>query len=79
MEAHSSTSACNLLCVCLAGTLLPTLAKGADDIFWVHQLHEALVASGYFPDDDEVADWLFGDHTAHALSMFQVRTLNCGK
>jgi hypothetical protein len=51
----------------------PTLAKGADDVFWVHQLHEALAAHGFYPDDEEAADWFFGDHTANALSMFQAR------
>jgi hypothetical protein len=51
----------------------PTLAKGADDVFWVHQLHEALAAHGFYPDDDEAADWFFGDHTANALSLFQAR------
>lgn len=62
----------------IAGGSLPTLAKGADDIFWVHQLQDALVAEGYYPDEDEMGDWYFGDHTANALSMFQACTCNSG-
>ena len=49
----------------------PALAKGADDIYWVHKLHEALTVHGYYPDDDEAADWFFGDHTASAVIAFQ--------
>ena len=54
-----------------SGTSAPLLAKGADDIYWVHQLHVALTAHGYYPDDDEAADWFFGDHTASAVISFQ--------
>ncbi|KAK9839516.1 hypothetical protein WJX81_006803 [Elliptochloris bilobata] len=53
------------------GVSAPLLAKGTDDIFWVHQLHEALGSHGFYPDDDEAADWYFGDHTASALTSFQ--------
>ena len=62
----------------IAGGSLPTLAKGADDIFWVHQLQDALVAKGYYPDEDEMGDWYFGDHTTNALSMFQACTRHSG-
>lgn len=57
------------------GESAPALAKGADDIYWVHQLHEALTAHGYYPDDDEAADWFYGDHTASAVTAFQACTL----
>ena len=57
------------------GESAPALAKGADDIYWVHQVHEALTAHGYYPDDDEAADWFYGDHTASAVTSFQACTL----
>ena len=57
------------------GESAPALAKGADDIYWVHQLHEALTVHGYYPDDDEAADWFYGDHTASAVTAFQACTL----
>lgn len=60
------------------GMSAPVLAKGADNIYWVHQLHEALTAHGYYPDDDEAADWFFGDHTASAVTAFQACTLWLG-
>ena len=60
------------------GNSAPALAKGADDIYWVHQLHGALTAHGYYPDDDEAADWFYGDHTASAVTAFQACMLWLG-
>ncbi len=49
----------------------PVLTVGDDDIYWVAQLHTALLAKGYYPPDDECEDWCFGDGTQVALLSFQ--------
>ena len=45
---------------------------GCDDIYWVNHLHSALSSKGYFPGDEEMESWLFGDQTQSALLTFQV-------
>lgn len=54
------------------GQSAPALAHGADDIFWVNQLHTALHSKGYHPGDEEMEVWLFGEQTLSALLTFQV-------
>ena len=49
----------------------PTLSLGADDIFWVAKLHSALDEHGYYPGDEEVEAWVFGEQTLSALLTFQ--------
>ncbi|KAK9811174.1 hypothetical protein WJX73_008388 [Symbiochloris irregularis] len=49
----------------------PKLAKGADDIFWVSQLHTGLEAKGFNVDTEEAEEWFFGDSTEDALLTFQ--------
>jgi hypothetical protein len=44
---------------------------GDDDIFWVSQLHGGLMAAGFYPSDEEVENWVFGEGTQGALLMFQ--------
>ena len=53
----------------------PTLALGADDIFWVVHLHAALDEQGYHPGDEEVEAWVFGEQTLSALLTFQASGL----
>jgi hypothetical protein len=55
--------------------VVPTLVMGADDVFWVTQLQNALDAKGYFCGDSEVEDMYFGDGTFSALITFQVALL----
>lgn len=50
----------------------PTLVSGSDDIYWVSELHRALVAAGYYPGDDDVEDFFFGDSTQSAVMTLQV-------
>lgn len=49
----------------------PPLTLGADDIFWVNQLHTALVDLGYYPGDEDIDDFYFGDSTQGALMTMQ--------
>jgi len=49
----------------------PDLAIGSDDIFWVNQLHTAMVDAGFYPGDDEIDAFFFGDSTMSALMTFQ--------
>ena len=49
----------------------PDLAIGSDDIFWVSQLHTAMVDAGFYPGDDEIDAFFFGDSTLSALMTFQ--------
>lgn len=49
----------------------PDLAVGSDDIFWVNQLHTAMVDAGFYPGDDEIDAFFFGDSTLCALMTFQ--------
>lgn len=51
---------------------VPVLVPGCDDIYWVNHLHSALSSKGYFPGDEEMESWLFGDQTQSALLTFQV-------
>lgn len=52
----------------------PTLAHGADDIFWVAHMHAALDEQGFFPGEEEMEAWVFEDQTMSALLSFQVGT-----
>ena len=52
----------------------PVLVPGCDDIYWVNHLHSALTSKGYFPSDEEMESWFFGDQTQSALLTFQVPT-----
>lgn len=45
--------------------------SGDDDIFWVSKLHTGLTAAGYFPPDDDLDAWLFGEGTQSALLAYQ--------
>lgn len=49
----------------------PELSVGADDIFWVNQLHTTLVDAGYYPGDEDIDDFYFGDSTLAAISTLQ--------
>jgi peptidoglycan hydrolase-like protein with peptidoglycan-binding domain len=49
----------------------PTLTAGADDIYWMNQLHVALVDEGYYPGDEDIEDFFFGESTQSALLTFQ--------
>ncbi|KAL4419502.1 hypothetical protein ABPG77_002288 [Micractinium sp. CCAP 211/92] len=49
----------------------PPLTLGADDIFWVNQLHTGLVDLGYYPGDEDIDDFYFGDSTQGALMTMQ--------
>ncbi|WIA23572.1 hypothetical protein OEZ85_000291 [Tetradesmus obliquus] len=49
----------------------PLLNLGDDDIFWVSKLHSGLMAAGFYPSDEEVENWVFGEATQGALLMFQ--------
>ncbi|WIA44064.1 hypothetical protein OEZ86_010425 [Tetradesmus obliquus] len=49
----------------------PLLNLGDDDIFWVSKLHSGLMAAGFYPSDEEVENWFFGEATQGALLMFQ--------
>jgi hypothetical protein len=51
----------------------PTLAHGAEDIFWVSHLHAALDSQGFHCGEEEMEAWLFEDQTLSALLTFQVR------
>ena len=52
---------------------LPVLVVGADDIFWVAQLHAALDQRGVYAGEEDVETWIFGNGTLIALMTFQVR------
>ena len=52
----------------------PVLVHGCDDIYWVNHMHGALSSKGYFPGDEEMESWFFGDQTQSALLTFQVPT-----
>ena len=49
----------------------PSLTVGDDDIYWMNQLHVALVDEGYFPGDEDIDDFFFGSQTQSALLTFQ--------
>ena len=49
----------------------PLLSIGSEDIFWVNQLHTALIDAGYYPGDDDIDVFFFGDSTQSALMTFQ--------
>eukprot|EP00887_Chlorella_sp_A99_P007821 scaffold20.g7821.t1 len=57
--------------------LPPTLVVGSDDIYWVNQLHTGLVEAGYYPGDDDVEDFFFGESTQSALLTMQARIGGC--
>jgi hypothetical protein len=49
----------------------PALMLGADDLFWVNQLHTGLVDLGYFPGEEDIDDLYFGEGTQSALMTMQ--------
>ncbi|KAF6259771.1 hypothetical protein COO60DRAFT_1700641 [Scenedesmus sp. NREL 46B-D3] len=49
----------------------PLLMLGDDDIYWVSRLHGGLMNAGFYPSDEEVESWVFGEATQGALLMFQ--------
>ena len=49
----------------------PNLTVGDDNIYWMNQLHVALVDEGYFPGDEDIDDFFFGSQTQSALLTFQ--------
>ncbi|KAI3437857.1 hypothetical protein D9Q98_000303 [Chlorella vulgaris] len=49
----------------------PALILGADDLFWVSQLHTGLVDLGYFPGEADIEDLFFGEGTQSALMTMQ--------
>lgn len=36
----------------------PVLSMGADDIFWMHQLHQALLSKGFYSGQDDMELWV---------------------
>ena len=53
----------------------PNLTFGDDDIYWMNQLHVALVDAGFYPGDEDIDDFIFGESTQSALLTFQA--CNC--
>ncbi|GLC56122.1 hypothetical protein PLESTB_001066700 [Pleodorina starrii] len=49
----------------------PDLVQGDDDIFWLSKLHGALEERGFFPGDDDMENWFFGETTLAAVLSFQ--------
>ncbi|GIL66280.1 hypothetical protein Vafri_19872, partial [Volvox africanus] len=49
----------------------PDLVQGDDDIFWLSRLHSALEERGFFPGDDDMENWFFGEGTLAAVLAFQ--------
>lgn len=49
----------------------PELTIGADDIYWVNQLHNGLIDAGYYPGDEDIEDFYFGEATLSALQTMQ--------
>lgn len=49
----------------------PPLCVGSDDIFWMNQLHTALVDVGYYPGDEDIADYYYGEGTQSAVMTMQ--------
>lgn len=49
----------------------PTLTIGDDDIYWMNQLHVALFDAGFYPGDEDIDDFMFGESTQSAVLTFQ--------
>lgn len=49
----------------------PTLTIGDDDIYWMNQLHLALFDAGFYPGDEDIDDFMFGESTQSAVLTFQ--------
>lgn len=49
----------------------PVLTLGADDIFWVNQLHSGLAELGYYAAEEDMDDFYFGESTQSALLTMQ--------
>ena len=49
----------------------PLMKEGDDDIFWMHQLHSALAAAGYYVVDEDLEFWMFGESTTSCVMTFQ--------
>jgi peptidoglycan hydrolase-like protein with peptidoglycan-binding domain len=49
----------------------PTLSLGADDIFWVNQLHTSLADAGFYAGDEDIDDYYFGEGTQSAVLTYQ--------
>lgn len=49
----------------------PTMTIGDDDIYWMNQLHVALFDAGFYPGDEDIDDFMFGESTQSAVLTFQ--------
>ncbi|MEW5319418.1 MAG: hypothetical protein WDW38_010571 [Sanguina aurantia] len=49
----------------------PLLQLEDDDIYWVSKLHSALSSRAFYPSDEEVEGWFFGEGTQGAVMAFQ--------
>ncbi|EFJ50292.1 hypothetical protein VOLCADRAFT_103883 [Volvox carteri f. nagariensis] len=49
----------------------PELVQGDDDIYWLSRLHTCLEQRGFFPGDDDMENWFFGEGTLAAVLSFQ--------
>lgn len=49
----------------------PTMTIGDDDIYWMNQLHMALFDAGFYPGDEDIGDYIFGESTQSAVLTFQ--------
>jgi len=47
------------------------LSKGSDDLFWMYQLHRALLSFGMYSGEDDMEMFVFGEHTEDAVLTFQ--------
>eukprot|EP00798_Chlamydomonas_sp_ICE-L_P006172 gene6172-2786_t len=49
----------------------PDMMYGDDDIYWMNHVHASLLHYGFYVDDQEVENWIFGDATTEAVMYFQ--------
>ena len=75
LKEHNSLDLLRGLCCAASDSSRspPKLASGADDVFWVAQLHQGLDRAGFAVPDEEAEAWFFGEGTESALHTFQVR------
>lgn len=52
----------------------PTINSGYDDIYWMDKLHKGLTRAGFYPGDDDIEYWFFGEGTMSAVLTFQACT-----
>ncbi|GFR47646.1 hypothetical protein Agub_g9389 [Astrephomene gubernaculifera] len=49
----------------------PELVQGDDDIYWLSRLHAALEQRGFYPGEEDMENWFFGETTQAAVLAFQ--------